>query len=130
MSFKIVMEQGKCLIASFHEKPVLHLLIAKLILKKYPAHNKSPLRKEPQRKPHRELNRTEHPRTTTASKTNVPPDRYHSRPANPIWRSGGGSAEDEKGGGRRTGGGSHHWTGTIRKRVPEIIDLRNGRGLG
>ncbi|GIX84129.1 hypothetical protein CEXT_45591 [Caerostris extrusa] len=39
-----------------------------------------------------------------------------------IWREGVGQ--------RRTGGGgSHHWTGTIRKRVTEIIDHRNGGGL-
>ncbi|GIX87585.1 hypothetical protein CDAR_212151 [Caerostris darwini] len=48
---------------------------------------------------------------------------YHSRSANLIWSLGGGSAEDG-------GWGSHHWTGTIRKRVPEIIDLRKGGGWG
>ncbi|GIX84126.1 hypothetical protein CEXT_45571 [Caerostris extrusa] len=34
-----------------------------------------------------------------------------------------GSAEDGV-------GSSHRWTGMIRKRVPEIINLRNGRGSG
>ncbi|GIX87590.1 hypothetical protein CDAR_212181 [Caerostris darwini] len=48
--------------------------------------------------------------------------RYHSRPANLIWHDGVGQ--------RRTVVSFRHWTGTIRKRVPEIIDLRNGGGWG
>ncbi|GIY16780.1 hypothetical protein CEXT_206811 [Caerostris extrusa] len=39
----------------------------------------------------------------------------------PNLALGCGSADDGR-------GGSHHWTGTIRKRVPEIIDLQNGGG--
>ncbi|GIX87580.1 hypothetical protein CDAR_212111 [Caerostris darwini] len=80
--------------------------------------------RQPQRKSRPQLNRTETPPYNNyCAKTNVLPHRYHSRPANLIWRSGVGQQGTE-------GRGSHHWTGTIRKRVPEIIDLRNGRGLG